>query len=161
MIRHLILFLIFSVLFSNPLTLSTRSISFPNPVASDLDDGYIISSAVLNIPDIVLLTNYGYKADWIIYIAATDLVFSSVNNDKYSSDLLWKLSSDPDSKYRAVSESPDILFSGYGSRQIEINFKLLLDWVDRPDNYLIDIIFYIDEKTSDKMIKTKDRTIDK
>ena len=126
----------------------------------DLDDGYIVGSAILNIPDIIISTNYNFKAGWSIYVNSADIFFSPNVNEKKASDLFWKLSTDPESKYRPITEYQDLVFSGYGSREIEINFKLLISWEDIPTNYSLDLEFNIDEKTNNRIMNSKGKKID-
>ena len=157
--RYLILILIIGLAISSSLSISSRFITFPPPVSKNLDDGFLLASAELNLPDIVISTSFNYKAKWRLSIAATDPFFSPNTYEKLSSDLLWKLSNEPESNYRAITESADIILSGYGSREIELNFKLLVGWDDYPGNYSLELDFFLDEETNDKMIKSKSRQI--
>ena len=151
--------LLFGIKIASPFAVSSRIVSFPNPISENLDDGYILASASINLPDIIISTSFNYKSKWNLYVAGTDLFFTPNIYEKQSSDLLWKLSKEPDSKYRSIKESAEIIMSGFGSQEVELNFKLFLDWQDYPASYSIELEFFLDEQTNDKMIKSKSRQI--
>ena len=157
--RYYALALIIGFAFSTPLSVSTRVINFPSPVSKNLDDGFLLSSAEINLPDIIISTSYNYKAKWQLSIAATDPFFLPNTNEKSASDLLWKISNEPESNYKSITESANIILSGYGSRDIELNFKLLVGWNDHPANYSLELDIILDEQTNDRMIKSKSRQI--
>ena len=155
--RYFALALIIGFAFSTQLSVSTRVINFPSPVSKNLDDGFLLSSAEINLPDIIISTSYNYKAKWQLSIVATDPFFLPNTNEKSASDLLWKISNEPESNYKSITESANIILSGYGSRDIELNFKLLVGWNDHPANYSLELDIILDEQTNDRMIKSKSR----
>ena len=99
------------------------------------------------MPDIIISTSYNYKAKLQLSIAATDPFFLPNTNEKSGSDLLWKISNEPESNYKSITESANIILSGYGSRDIELNFKLLVGWNDHPANYSLELDIILDEQT--------------
>ncbi len=136
----------FPVLSSNgQIQLNRFNLRFPVPTAEDLNKGYI--DAHYSASDLAVQINTTSSSVWNFYIMSEQPFFSPENFNKPCYHLLWKLSSEPESKYRPVSLQKCQVATGRSLTNINLDFRLKLSWSDPPAEYGLEILFVLESST--------------
>lgn len=122
--------------------LNRVSIAFPTPVAEDLDRGYIDGRYTETVDLSMQVGGSGNKS-WHLYISCEQPYFMPVHINKPHYDLMWKLKSDPDSKYRSIRHGRTHVVSGRSVVRVDLDFRMSVGWQDTPANYIIELLFEI------------------
>ena len=157
--RTVIIF--FTVLTLPPLILSSNGsiqmnriiINFPIPRAEDLNKGFLDIHHSVGRPDLSIQTNVSETVPWNLYITTEHPFFMPVRLNKPHYDLLWKLSSEPDSKFRPLALQRVRVASGKSSLNVNLDFRLKIGWNDPPAEYSIEIMFEL-ETLKDQIISS-------
>ncbi len=131
-------------------------LSFPAPNSKDLDQGFLEINYNQGFPDLIIQTTLkkGWKGD--LFVRTDQPFFSPINYQKPCQDLLWKLSSEPEKNFQPLDLSKQLIVSAISSTEIELDFRMILDWTDFPANYYISIIFSLEtEDIPDRKKETK------
>ena len=141
------------------LYINRLSIRFPVPTAQDLDRGYVESHLSLGQSDLSIQTSVPGMTAWKLYITTEQPFFTPANLNKPHNDILWKLRDESESKYRPVGLQRTLVSTGRSTRNIELDFRLVLEWTDPPAEYIAEILFSLEttkmrKYRKDKKIKT-------
>lgn len=116
-------------------------IDFGVVTTADLDTGFVERTASdltyalrIDVAD-TGLTN------WTLYTNANAANFSALSGTKPCSDLQWRLNGG--GTYTPYTTMDAAVASGTGGSALELDFRLLTDWADRPDSYSINVVFTI------------------
>lgn len=130
-------------------------LDFPVPTAFDLDRGYIEANRGSSVPDLSVKVNKLSTSSWSLFIITEQPYFTPVNLNKPHYNLLWKLSSESESRYRPVSLQKSVVRVGRASGNVDIDFRLKLDWSDPPANYSMEVVFILE--VAEKQIDSRDK----
>lgn len=156
--KKLIIFLFIILLPSfliGQIQLNRFILSFPVPTAQDLDKGYIESNSGSSALDISISVNKQSNTKYILFIKTEQPYFYPINLNKSHYDLLWKLSSASESRYRPVRLQKIKVAAGIASSNVDVDFRLELDWNDPPANYRLEVVFILEVITTQIDIKDK------
>jgi hypothetical protein len=118
-------------------------VDFGVVTAQDLDTGFIERTASdLTYALRIDVTDTG-AANWTLYTHAGTPDFISYSGSKPCADLQWRLNGA--GVYTAYSTIDEAVASGSGNGTLDLDFRLLTDWADRPDSYSLNIVFTIVE----------------
>lgn len=139
--------LIFSAKVANgQIRLNHFNLSFTRVTADDLETGYV--EAHYSASDLTVQINNNSTSLWNLYITCEQPFFSPEIMNKPCYHLLWKLSSEPESKYRPVNLQQCPIATGRSSMNINLDFRLKLSWSDPPSEYRIQILFILESNRS-------------
>ena len=135
---------------------STRSnVIFPLPTAEDLDKGYIDSKYNFRLSDLFHQIKSANKSVSNIFITCEQPYFTPYKLKKSHQDLLWKLHNEPESKFRPIDFQMANIHSNGSLQNVELDFRLMLDWEDMPGKYSFESIFILETKKIKQIYKEK------
>ena len=88
--------------------------------------------------------NNNSTSQWNLYIICEQPLFSPEDMNKPCYHLLWKLNGEPETKYRPISLQQYPIAIGRSSMNINLDFRLKLNWSDPPAEYRIQILFILE-----------------
>jgi len=120
-------------------------ISFPAPCAEDLNRGYIETDYHPGEADLSIQVFGAEQKQWNLYVTAEHPFFLPVHLEKPHNDLMWKRKNEPDSQYRSVRLNRTLITTGHSFVHVDLDFRMKLGWHDLPSEYIIEIIFELEE----------------
>lgn len=125
------------------LTGDVNIIDFGIATVWDLDTGYIERTASdLTYALRLDIADTG-STNWILYTHASAANFTSFSGVKSCSDLQWRLNQS--GTYTAYTTIDEAVASGNGNNTLDLDFRLLMNWADKPGSYSIDVVFTVIE----------------
>ena len=134
---------------------TSNSVTFPIVTAEDLDKGYIDSKYCVRLSDLFNQIKSANISVSNVFITCEQPYFTPYEMKKSHRDLLWKLHNEPESRFRPIDFQMDRIHSGGSFQNVELDFRLLLDWEDMPGNYSFKSNFILETKNIKQSIKAK------
>tara|TARA_B100001750_G_C15392451_1_gene538140 strand:- start:375 stop:875 length:501 start_codon:yes stop_codon:yes gene_type:complete len=127
------------------------SINLPKITKADLDFGYVDTRHSGSHTSIVIDLNDNQS--WKLYLDVNSDILFPNELGKRISDVLWKLSDQPDSKYSKLHSDRIFILSGEGSKTINLDYRFDVSWDDIPSEYLLDINYLIEYEDKKRINK--------
>jgi hypothetical protein len=134
--------------------LNRFNLVFPLATAEDLDRGFIDIHYNTSVPDLFIQIKSKTSTKWDLFIKTEQPFFTSQNSNKPQHDLLWKKSHEPESNFRPVTLQKSRIATGIYSTNINLDFRLIVDWKNPPADYNLDFYFILESPFNLKYLKT-------
>ena len=134
---------------------TSNSVTFPIVTAEDLDKGYIDSKYGLRLSDLFNQIKSANISVSNVFITCEQPYFTPYEMKKSHRDLLWKLHNEPESRFRPIDFQMAKIVSNGSFQNVELDFRLMLDWKDMPGNYSFKSNFILETKNIKQSIKAK------
>ncbi len=134
---------------------TSNSVTFPIVTAETLDKGYIDSRYSFKLEDKFSKIRSNKTMITKMYITTNQPYFTPLNLKKSHEDILWKLHNEPESRFRPIDFQLDRIHSGGSFQNVELDFRLMLDWKDFPGKYSFESNFILETKRIKQSFKEK------
>jgi len=139
-----ILLLLIGIGFCSNIQIPNSRITLSNISEEELDFGFATSDFSFISPFIINVNN---ENDWDLYIQSKDLTLISINSQIPIQKIQWKKSTDPQTAYRPLSfEKTWVASNQNNNGSIELDFRILLNWMIPPGEYSVPVDVIIEDK---------------
>ncbi len=134
---------------------TSNGVTFPIITAEALDKGYIDSKICFRLSDLCNQIRSANKSVSDVLITCDQPYFTPYKSKKSHRDLLWKLHNEPESRFRPIDFQMAIIHSGGSFQNVELDFRLILNWKDTPGNYSFESIIMLETKKINQSLKER------